>query len=402
MSILLAMAVCALAGEQESTLVTSSNSSIPARDVTFVEEKGELVLKYLDSAGRAQSLKAAEVVELTMTAARGGPAPKPVADDLEITLISGDQINGKAGAASADGIQLANKVYGNPLVKFPEIRKVIFPLNAAYLPKDLPAKADEADLVFTKSGDRGKGSIKSISSAGLVYESASLGKDVTIPLSDVAGVWLIETQKPPAEPDRPFAAIHTVDGSSLRGEIQSLAEGRLTFKDLFGRAHPVASNEVAGIYMKNGRVVYLSDIKPSAVSEDANFIRGATRMPSDLEFPWQADRSARGSKLVLAGAEHRKGLGVRAYCALTFGLGGSFKRFQATFGLDAASRGLGSVVGEIWVDGKKVKEIPLKGNDAPQAVDVDLSGGKELKLVVTWGGNGQSDFADWGSARLVR
>ena len=402
MSILLAFVLASAAAEQECTLVTAANSSIAARDVSFVEEKGELVVKYTDSAGHAQTMKAAEVVELTMGGARLSPAPKPVPEDLEITLITGDQINGKAGAKSDDGIQLVNKVYDNPLVKFSEIRRVIIPLNSRFLPKDLPAKADDSDLVFTKAGDRGKGSIKSISSAGLVYESASLGKDITLPLGDVAGAWLIETQKPPAEPDKPFASILTVDGSTLRGEVKSMTGGVLEFTDLFAKTHKIASDQVAGIYMKNGRVVYLSDVKPATVSEDANYIRGATKSLSDLEFPWQADRSARGGKLILGGTEHRKGMGVRAYCALTYTLGGSYKRFQATFGLDAAARGLGSVVGEVWVDGKKVKEVPLKGNDAPQAIDVDVAGGKELKLVVTWGGSGQSDFADWGSARLIR
>jgi hypothetical protein len=164
----------------------------------------------------------------------------------------------------------------------------------------------------------------------------------------------------------------------------------------------VASNQVAGIYMKNGRVVYLSDLDPSAVSEDANFIRGAVKLTSDLEFPWQRDRSARGTEILLGGTHHRKGLGVRAYSSLSYALGGAYKRFQATLGLDAVSRGLGAISAEVWVDGKKVKEFSLKGNDAPQPIDVDVAEAKELKLVVTWAGNGQSDFADWGSARLVR
>lgn len=400
----LSLALALLSCRQESTVVTATNASIPARDVRLVPERGELVLKYTDSAGRVQSIKAADVVELTMGAGRGTAAVKAVPTDVEITLITGDVLAGKVGAKSDAGIQLASKVYGDPLVKFGQIHHVIFPVNAPLLPKQLPSQADDADIIFTKNGDRGTGSIKSISGEGLVYWSNKRGQDVTLALADVAGVWMIKDPgvNTPKEPDRPFAAIHTADGSSLRGEILSLAEGVLAFTDLFGTQHKVASNQVAGIYMKNGRVVYLSDIKPSAVSEDANFIRGAAKMPSDLEFPFQADRSARGTKLVLGGVEHRKGLGVRAHSALSYALGGSYKRFQATFGLDAVSRGLASVVGEVWVDGKKVKEIPLKGGDGPQLLDLDLSGAKELRLVVTWGGNGQSDFADWASARLVR
>jgi NPCBM/NEW2 domain-containing protein len=388
----------------DSTLVTASNASIPARDVTLVAEGGELVVKYTDAAGRGQSIKAADVVELTLGAGRAVVAPKPAADDIEITLTTGDVLNGKVGAKSDDGIQLVSKVYGNPLVKFGQIHHVIFPANAHLLPKTLPAKADLTDIIFTKAGDRGTGSIKTVSGEGVVYYSEKQAKDVPLPAGNVAGIWLIEdpSMKSPKEPDRPFASILTSDSSSVRGEIHSLTQGVLTFTDLYGIEHKVAANLVTGIYMKNGRVVYLSDIKPSGVSEDANFIRGAAKLSSDLEFPFQADRSARGTKLILGGVEHRKGLGVRAYSALSYALGGTFKRFQATFGLDAVSRGLGSVVGEVWVDGKKVKEISLKGGDAPQTLDVDLAGAKELKLVVTWGGNGQSDFADWGSARLVR
>jgi hypothetical protein len=393
--------VAACAGADESTLVTAASASIPARDVSIVAEAGELVVKYTDSAGRAQTIKAADIVELTV-AAQKGPAPKPAAEDLELTLTTGDTLTGKAGAKAADAVQLLSRVYGDPLVRFNQVRIILLPANKDFLPKQLPARAETADILFTKTGDRSTGTLQSISAAGVVFHSEKRDQDVTYGLADVAGIWLIEAEKPPAEPERPFAAVLTADGSSLRGDIQSLAEGVLTFKDLYGLIHKVASNQVSGIYMKNGRVVYLSDIQPSAISEDANFIRGAARMPSDLEFPWQRDRSARGTKLLLGGTEHRKGLGVRAFSSIAYALGGSFKRFQSTFGLDAVSRGLGSVTAEVWVDDKKVKEIPLKGIEAPQAIDLDVTGARTLKLVVTWGGNGQSDFADWGSARLVR
>jgi len=95
--------------------------------------------------------------------------------------------------------------------------------------------------------------------------------------------------------------------------------------------------------MKNGRVVYLSDMRPSSVEEDANYIRGPKKLSSDLDFPYQRDRSARGGKLIVGGVEHRKGVGVRARSLLGYSLEGGFKRFQATLGLDAASMGLGAV-----------------------------------------------------------
>ncbi|HXX93292.1 MAG TPA: hypothetical protein VEN81_06635 [Planctomycetota bacterium] len=276
--------IAAGATADESTLVTATNASIPARDVTVVSEGGELVVKYTDSAGRAQTVKASEVVELTV-ATQKGPMPRPALEDLELTLTTGDTLTGRAGAKSPDAVQLLSKVYGDPVVRFNQIRVILLPANRDFLPKQLPARAETADILFTKTGDRSTGTLQSISSAGVVFHSEKRDQDVTYGLADVAGIWLIEAEKPPAEPDRPFAAVLTADGSNLRGDIQSLSEGVLTFKDLYGQTHKVASNLVSGIYMKNGRVVYLSDIQPTTVSEDANFIRGAARCPATLNFP---------------------------------------------------------------------------------------------------------------------
>ena len=145
-----------------------------------------------------------------------------------------------------------------------------------------------------------------------------------------------------------------------------------------------------------------STAEAKAVEEEANYIRGAKKLPSDLDYPFQRDRNAKGGAIVLGGAEHRKGLGVRAQSSLTFALDGAFRRFQAVVGLDAAAAGLGAVLAEVWVDGRKVAEHKFTGTDAPRPLDLDVAAARELRLLVTWAGHGQSDFADWASARLIR
>lgn len=385
----------------EATLVTSSNASFTARDVSLKVEGGELLVAYTDAAGAARSLKAADVIEIVLRSGRPTPPAKPAPEDVEIVLTTGDTLVGKVGTKSEEGLQLVSKVYGDPLVKFGHVRSIVFPANQQFLPKRLPEK-EAADVILTQSGDRAEGILLAVSTAGVLYKSHRLNAEVTRPLAEVAGVWLAESDAPPKEPATLFATVFTTDRSSVRGVIESLQKGVLTFKDLYGTRHRVPANLVAGLYVKNGRVVYLSDLTPSSVDEDANFIRGAKKSSSDLEFPFQRDRSARGTKILLGGAEHRKGLGVRAHSALAYPLGGGFRRFQATLGLDDVSMGLGSIQGEVWLDGKKVKELQLKGKDAPQPIDLDVAGARELKLVVTWAGHGQSDFAGWGSARLVR
>lgn len=398
----LAAVLCLSPFPDGATLVTAGNAAINAREVTLAHDGKELVVSYVDLGGQGGTLKAADVVEIVLNGGRAGATPRPGPDDLEITLTSGDVILGKVGAKSEDGIKLLSPAFSDPLLKFGQIRSVVFAANRPFLPLHLPEKADTADIIFTQSGDRAEGTILSISSAGVVYKSKRLDTEVTVPLEKAAGVWMIETDAPPKEPSTLHATILISDGSTIRGEIQSLKEGAMALKDLYGTLHKIPANLLSGIYMKNGRVVYLSDMKPALVDEDANFIRGPKKISSDLDFPYQRDRSARGGKLVIGGVEHRKGVGVRARSLLGFNLEKGFKRFQATLGLDAASLGLAAVRVEIELDGRRVKETGMKGTDPPQTIDLDVTGAKELRLLVTWAGYGQSDFVDWGSARLIR
>jgi hypothetical protein len=401
----LAAAVTALlpqAAPSGATIVTAGNSSINAREVTLTGTGKDIVVNYVDLGGTAGLLQATDVVEIVLNGGRPGGTPKAAPEDIEVTLTSGDVLIGKVGAKSEDGVQLVSSAFSDPLVKFGQIRSVVFVANRANLPLRLPDKADTADIIFTQTGDRAEGTVLSISKLGVVYKSKRLETEVTVPLEKSAGVWMIETDAPPKEPASLHATVLTSEGSSIRGEIQSLKEGALTLKDFYGTVHKIPANLLSGIYMKNGRVVYLSDMKPTLVDEDANYIRGPRKAPSDLEFPYQRDHNARGGKLVVGGVEHRKGVGVRARSLLAYELQGAFKRFQATLGLDASSMGLAAVKVEIEIDGRKAKEVVLKGSDGPQAIDLDVSGAKELKLLVTWAGFGQSDFVDWGSARLIR
>jgi hypothetical protein len=390
-----------LACVQDAVVVTAGDAVLKLKDLELGVEGGSLRLGGTDAQGGKVSLKGEEVVEITLA----GPPPaasKPGPDEVEIHLSSGDVWTGRLGLPAEDGIRLLSPTFGDPLVKFGQIRAVLFAANRAFLPAKLPEKAEAADLVLTRSGDRAEGTLLGLSQGGLTYKSKRLDAEVNLPLAQAAGLWLIETDPAPKDTGGLQILAAAVDGSTLRGEVQGLKGGVLMLKDLYGASRALPVSRLGALFVKNGRVVYLSDLNPAAVDEDANYIRGTTKQPSDLDYPFQKDRSARGTPIVLGGVEYRKGLGVRAHSALTYALGGAFARFQSRFGLDAVARGLAAVRAEVWVDGKRAYEAVLKGNDVPVAVDVDVKGAKELKLVVTWAGFGQSDFAGWGSARFLR
>lgn len=133
---------------------------------------------------------------------------------------------------------------------------------------------------------------------------------------------------------------------------------------------------------------------------------------SDLE--WTAGRSANGDihknatwenkPLTLRGVVHPKGLGVHAESEIVYALGGRYSWFLCDVGIDDETGGRGSAVFRVFVDGQPVFDSGVVTHGSPaKKVNVPVSGGRELRLVVTDGGNGNDwDHADWASPRLLR
>ncbi len=116
-----------------------------------------------------------------------------------------------------------------------------------------------------------------------------------------------------------------------------------------------------------------------------------------------AGKSVDGSPLTLNGMVYAHGLGTHAASRLDVDLKGAAARFTALVGVDDEKKGQGSVVFQVFVDGKKKAETPLlHGGDAPVPLSVDLTGAQRLGLIVTDGGDGiANDHADWANASLA-
>ena len=115
-------------------------------------------------------------------------------------------------------------------------------------------------------------------------------------------------------------------------------------------------------------------------------------------------RNIVGAPLKVGTQSFANGIGVFARSLLEFPLNGQFKRFTAKAGVDAATDGRGSVGFEIYGDGKKLWSSPtLSGLDAAKDIDLDVTGIKRLRLLVTDAGDGNKfDVAVWGDPVLKR
>ena len=101
---------------------------------------------------------------------------------------------------------------------------------------------------------------------------------------------------------------------------------------------------------------------------------------------------------------YERGIGAHSTSTIIYDLTEKdYAYFTSYVGVDRAMYGsVGSVSFEVYVDGEKKFDSGLMNSRDPQKyVEVDINDAKELKLVVTDGGNGQgSDHATWGDTKL--
>ena len=121
------------------------------------------------------------------------------------------------------------------------------------------------------------------------------------------------------------------------------------------------------------------------------------------------DISTSGKTLRLTGEDgqevsYERGIGAHSTSTIIYDLSDKdYAYFSSYVGVDREMYGsVGSITFEVWVDGEKQFDSGLMtSKDAQKYVEVDINGAKELKLVVTDGGdNNYSDHATWGDTKL--
>jgi alpha-galactosidase len=116
-------------------------------------------------------------------------------------------------------------------------------------------------------------------------------------------------------------------------------------------------------------------------------------------------QSAHNTPITLDAQVYPHGLGVQAGSEFIIDLKGQATRFTAMVGVDDTRRasGLASVTFEVYLDGKKAGDSGLiRANQPAKLLTVDLTGAKQMTLLVGDGGDGaRDDDADWGGATIV-
>jgi signal transduction histidine kinase len=128
-----------------------------------------------------------------------------------------------------------------------------------------------------------------------------------------------------------------------------------------------------------------------------------TRLASMIDQPLGTpsdNLSVSKEPIRIFGENFARGIGCHAPSDMRFPLDGRFARFQCVAGVDDS--GSGSVTFEVHADGNKVfaSGRVLRGQPG-RVIDLDVTGVKELRLVVTDAGDGTGfDWANWADASL--
>ncbi len=184
-------------------------------------------------------------------------------------------------------------------------------------------------------------------------------------------------------------------GERLSGRWLKLADDVLTVAPDWGAPLEIPIASIVRLEIKNGKLVYLSDLKPVE----------ARHVPYlDGSFPFRTDRSVSGRPIRLGGREYRRGLGTHSRCELTYALDGAFQTFAATLGIDDSVGGQGSVIFRIFGDDRLLFESRIvRGGEPPVEVQVPVRGVLLLRLEVDFADQGDAgDHADWADARLLK
>lgn len=111
-----------------------------------------------------------------------------------------------------------------------------------------------------------------------------------------------------------------------------------------------------------------------------------------------------GRTITLNGITYAKGLGAHPPSEIIYSLGKGYSSFVADIGIDdeVAGENLGSVVFVVTADGQELYRSEIMSSSSEtRSINVDVTGRRQLTLVLEAVENIFHDHADWADARLI-
>lgn len=336
-----------------------------------------------------------EVEFASQDAAQPAP-PLPIA----IELSDGSRLDCAGLTLSAREAALDAGAYGKlslPTAAVVSIRFVDPPGPHARTWDELRERQSNRDLLVVKKGDvldHLAGVVESIDdrSVHFLFE----GNKIPVARERVFGVIYAGRERPRGEA---ICELRLAGDNRLQARSLALKDDSLEAELLAGGKLSVPVAAVRALDFSLGKVRYLSQIEPREVKYTPFF---------DITWEYRRDSNLDGEPIRIGDQTFRRGLCIHSKTLLRYRLGGEYRRFQAVMGIDRAVGREGDVrvtIGGVTTgnQARTLYQVDVKGTDPPIPLDLDVTGLRDLEILVDFGGNLDiADHLSLGDARVIK
>ncbi len=325
---------------------------------------------------------------------RLGPVESREASTLRLDLVGGDRLYGRITGSAPDHIVVDSLLGARVGIPLERTRAVL--AADAWAPRwhtavhHLLSAETSEDQVLLSNGDVIRGFIDRVEPDRFVIDGAQ---------EMVIGMDLLIAAALANDPTTPETGLHArlefADGSLLTATRMRWTSDVLGLTCFDGSQEGLAPEDLTRVEIRGGRWHWLAESVPQAFEHTPQM---------SLSWPLQFNRNVLGSELRLAGRTYAQGLGMHSESRVRFALDGHYREFVTVCGLDDSAGSLADVTAAIIVDDKTLwRREDMRADTPPERLRIDVSGARQLELVVEFGANGGvQDYFDWADAALIR
>jgi NPCBM/NEW2 domain/Carboxypeptidase regulatory-like domain len=334
------------------------------------------------------------------TAPPAAPSTRPTntLPHSRVTLANGDRMAGIVTRWSDKKVSLQPNVSPTTTIEFPVTTLRELWCGSADQIKKAQALSEQAgldDIALVAKDDEViavHGIVEGIEEDSLHFRYDNA--DRKIGLNRLIGIIMAKADES-APNDSMYESVVLVNDDQISGKLIALEAKELHLQTLAGTDVRLPIDQIAKITTRNGRLTYLSDLKPTRVEQTPYF---------DRLLEYRVDKSLTGKPITLADGTYPHGISVHSRCVLTYDLGGRFDEFRTKVGFLLPEGKIGEAAIRVVADGKTLYENPdAKGDQQPADLKLKVAGAHELSLEVDYGKNDDvGDRIAWANARLLR
>jgi hypothetical protein len=218
--------------------------------------------------------------------------------------------------------------------------------------------------------------------------------DRKIGLNRLVGIMMAKSEEKPAD-DALYEQVQLVTDDQISGKLGAVDGKDLVMQSRAGASIHLPVDKIARIVTRNGRLTYLSDVKPTKVEQTPYF---------DRMLEYQVDKALNGKPIVMSDGTYAHGISVHSRTVLTYNLDGKFSEFKSKVGFQLPEGKVGDCAIRVLADGKPLFDKPdALGTQPPADLKLKVDGVRELTLEVDFGRNDDvGDRVVWANARLLR